>query len=139
MAQQKVLGYKLRLKFGNKMIGGTTNDTFNIEGVRKESIMKSDLGNKQYENDGRAVTFSATLFCMHGTDASLMNLDDLRQAAATNATGTYEYGGITTGDPLVTGTAMCLKINETSDSENFATATVDFEEVRGTGGFGTKA
>lgn len=139
MAQSKVLGYKLRMKFNSKLIGGTTNDSFNIEGVRKESIMKSDLGNKQYENDGRAVTFTATLFCMHGTDASLMNLDDLRKAAAENATGTYEYGGITPGDPLVTGVAMCMKISETSDSENFATATVDFEEVRGTGGFGVKA
>ena len=39
----------------------------------------------------------------------------------------------------MTGTAMCLKIGETSDSENFATATVDFEEVRGSGGFGVQS
>ena len=132
----KVLGYNLRLTVNNKKIAGTTSDTFTIEGVRKESIMKSDLGDKQYENDGRVVTFSATLFCMHGTDANLMNLDDLRQACATLTTGTYEYGGITAGDPVVTGTCMFLKISESSDSENFATATVDLEEVRGSGGFG---
>jgi len=135
----KVFGYNLRLEFNGKKIAGTTNDTFNIEGVRKESIMKSDLGNKQYENDGRAVTFSSTLYCMHGTSSTLMNLDDLRKAASASSTGTYEYGGITAGDPIVTGIAMCMKIGETSDSENHATAVVDFEEVRGTGGFGTQS
>ena len=135
----KVLGYNLRMEFDGKKIAGTTNDTFNIEGVRKESIMKSNLGDKQHENDGRLVSFSATMYCMHGTDGSLMNLDDLRQAAAASTTGTYEYGGITAGDPVVSGIAMCLKISETSDSENYATATVDFEEVRGTGGFGTQS
>ena len=135
----KVLGYNIRFEFGGKKIAGTTSDTFNIEGVRKESIMKSDLGDKQYENDGRLVTFSANLYIMHGTDGSLMNVDDLRKAAAASTTGTYEYGGITAGDPVVTGIAMCLKIGETSDSENHATATVDFEEVRGTGGFGVQA
>lgn len=139
MAVNKVLGYNLRLTFAGKKIAGTTSDSFNIEGVRKESIMKSDLGNKQYENDGRAVTFSATLFIMHGTDVSLMNIDDLRKAAAANTVGEYEYGGQTAGDPTVTGSAMVLKIGETSDSENYATCTVDFEEVRGTGDFDVKA
>jgi hypothetical protein len=135
MSLTKVQGYNLRLDFGGKKIAGTTSDSFNIEGVRKESIMKSDVGNKQYENDGRAVTFSATLFIMHGTDAALMSIDDLRKAAAANTVAAYIYGGQAAGDPTVTGSAMVLKVGETSDSENFATATVDFEEVKGTGGF----
>ena len=138
MANSKVLGYNLRLKVNSKYIAGTTNHTFNIEGVRKESIMKSDQGNKQYENDGRLVSFSANLYIMHGTDASYMNIDDVRKACAALTTGTYVYGGDEAGDPTVTGTCMFLKIGETSDSENYATATVDFEEVRGTGGFGVQ-
>ena len=139
MANEKVLGFNLRLQVSDKYIAGTTNNTFNIEGKRKESIMKSDQGNKQYENDGRTVTFSASLYVMHGTNASYMNIDDIRQACAANTTGTYEYGGDTAGDPVVSGTCMFLKLSETSDSENYATATVDFEEVEGTGGFGTQA
>jgi hypothetical protein len=139
MANEKVLGFNLRLKVADKYIAGTTNHTFNIEGNRKESIMKSDQGNKQHENVGRIVNFNASLFIMHGTDASFMNIDDIRQACAANTTGAYEYGGDTAGDPLVTGTCSFLKLGETSDSENYGTAAVDFDEVEGSGGFGTQS
>jgi hypothetical protein len=101
--------------------------------------MKSDQGNKQYENDGRLVTFSANLYVMHSTDASYMNIDDVRQACAANTTGYYEYGGDDNGEPLVTGNCMFLSLSETSDSENYATATVNFEELEGSGGFGTQS
>lgn len=134
----KVLGFDLRLQVGSKYIAGTTSDTFNIEGKRRESIMKSDQGNKQWENIGRAITFSATLYVMHGSDASNMTIDDIRKACAANTTGTYEYGGDVSGDPVVTGSCMFLSVSESSDSENFATATVNFEELEGSGGFGSR-
>lgn len=139
MANEKVLGFNLRLKVDDKYIAGTTNHTFNIEGRRKESIMKSNQGNKQHENDGRIVNFNAALYVMHGTDVNNMNVDDIRKACAANSTGAYEYGGDVAGDPLVTGTCMFLKIGETSDSLEYATASVDFDEVEGTGGFGTQS
>lgn len=134
----KVLGFDLRLQVGSKFIAGTTSDTFNIEGKRRESIMKSDQGNKQWENIGRAITFSANLFVMHGADGDNMTIADVRQACAANSTGYYEYGGDVSGDPVVTGNCMFLSISETSDSENFATATVNFEEVEGSGGWGIR-
>ena len=139
MANNKVLGFDLRLQVASKYVAGTTNHTFNIEGKRRESIMKSDQGNKQWENIGRIVTFTANLYIMHGTDESYMNIDDVRKACAANTTGTYEYGGDSNGDPVVTGNCMFLRISETSDSENYATATVEFEELEGSGGFGTQS
>jgi hypothetical protein len=139
MSNEKVLGFNLRLKVATKYIAGTTNHNFNLEGKRRESIMKSDQGNKQWENTGRIVTFSANLYIMHGTEDNYMNVDDVRKACAANTTGYYEYGGDSADEPLVTGNCMFLKISETSDSENFATAAVDFEELEGSGGFGTQS
>ncbi|MCK9326643.1 MAG: hypothetical protein M0P69_14225 [Bacteroidales bacterium] len=136
---EKKLGFDLRLQVGSKFIAGTTSDTFNIEGKRRESIMKSDQGNKQWENIGRAITFSANLYVMHGSDANNMTIQDVRQACAANTTGYYEYGGDLANDPIVTGNCMFLSISETSDSENFATATVNFEELEGSGGWGTRS
>lgn len=127
----KVIGYNIALKLGTKKIAGTTADNFTTEGRRKESIMKSDQGNKQYENDGVNMTFSVQAFLMKTevADTGLMGIGDLRKAAAENQTAAFVYGGEASGDDIVTGTAMFLRVSETSDSENFATVTIDLELI----------
>lgn len=143
MSLAKVLGYNIRSKFNDKWIAGVTNHSFNLEAKYKESIMKSDQGNKQKEIDGRIVTFTATLYIMQDlTDSAsgtYMDIADVREAVAAGTTGSYWYGGDAAGEHIVTGTCRMLKLGETTDSENFGTATVDFEEVEGTGGFGTQS
>lgn len=143
MSLEKVLGFNIRGKFNGKYVAGVTNHNFGIEPKLKESIMKSDQGNKQEEVDGRIVTISANLYIMKDANGSAsgtyMDIGDIREAAAAGTTGTYEYGGDTAGDHLVTGIARIVKLGETTDSENFGTAAVDFKEVEGTGGFGVQS
>ena len=139
----KVLGYTIRSKFNGKYLAGVTDHSFNLEAKMIESIMKSDQGNKQKEIDGRIVTFDASMFIMKDATGSAsgtyMDIGDVREAVAAGTTGTYEYGGNVAGDHLVTGICRMTKLGETTDSENFGTASVTFEEVEGTGGFGTQS
>lgn len=138
MSNTKVLGFNLRLTLGTKTIAGVTSDSFNIEANRRESIMKDDAGNKQYEAIGRKITMSATLYIMHGTGTTTLNIDDIRKAVAAGTEFAYVYGGTTATNPTVVGNCVILKCSETSDSEGYATATVELEELEATGtGFST--
>ncbi|MDH5524530.1 MAG: hypothetical protein OEY01_11140 [Desulfobulbaceae bacterium] len=143
MSLAKVLGFNIRSKFNGKYLAGVTNHSFNLEPKLKDSIMKSDQGNKQQEVDGRIVTFNASMYIMKDATGSAsgtyMDIGDIRETVAAGTTGTYEYGGNIQGDHLVTGTCRMVKLGETTDSENFGTASVDFSEIEGTGGFGTQS
>ncbi|HOI48334.1 MAG TPA: hypothetical protein PK167_03460 [Prolixibacteraceae bacterium] len=127
----KVLGYNIGLKLGTKKILGTTQDNFKIEGVRKESIMKADAGIKQYDNDGSRASFSVTAFVMKKAvaEADVMDIQDIRQACAQNSQAAFVYGGEAAGDYTVSGNAMFLSCAETSDSENYATVTIELEMI----------
>ena len=142
MTLAKIKGYRIRGKFNGKYIAGVTQHDFKLSAKLIESIMKSDQGNKQEENDGRVVEFTANFFLMDDANGSAsgtyMTLGDIREAVAASTTGTYEYGGNVAGDHLVTGICRMVDLSESTNSTDFGNGTITFREVEGTGGFGTQ-
>lgn len=55
---KQVLGYNIAIKNGGKIFAGVTQEDLSISANVKESLTKSDLGNKQVFVSGHNITFS---------------------------------------------------------------------------------
>lgn len=126
MALTKIRGYSILLTFATKSIVGTTSDTFSGGGTLKESIQKTDAGQKQYTNVGFEGTISVSAYVNTGlAGASEMGIEELLAAAKANTSGTFVLSFGATGSPKVTGTAYITSVTVNSNSEDYADCTIE--------------
>ena len=126
MALTKVRGYQIALTFGSKTIVGTTSDSFSGGGVLKESIEKSDQGQRQFTNTGFEGSISVSAFVYTGAaGASEMGIKELLEASKNATQGAFVLSFGTTGSPKVSGTATVTSVTVNSNSEDYADCTID--------------
>lgn len=129
MALAKELGYNILISFNGNKIAGTTADTFTLAGKADETIMKSDVGVKQYDNIGHDGTISVSAYVQKGSDTGWMNVSDVMTACSVNTGMTFvmNVGGTSAWDCCVSGTAKFKSFSINSDSENYADMTIELQ------------
>lgn len=129
MAVQKELGYNILITFNGSKIAGTTADTLTLAGKADETIMKRDVGVKQYDNIGHDGTISVNAYVQKGSEAGWMNVSDVMSACSTNTGMTFvvNVGGSDAWDTCVSGTAKFKSFTINSDSESYADMTVELQ------------
>lgn len=126
MALAKVRGYQILLTFGTKTIVGTTSDSFSGGGTLKESIQKSDAGQKNFTNVGFEGSLSVNAFVHTGAAAATeMGIEELLNAAKNNTSGTFVFSFGTTGSSKWTGTAYVTSVTVNSNSEDYADCSIE--------------
>lgn len=126
MALTKVRGYQILLTFGTKTMVGTTSDSFSGGGTLKESIQKSDAGQKTRTNVGFEGTISVSAFVHTGAAGGTeMGIEELLTAAKNNTSGTFVLSFGTTGSPKWTGTAYVTSVSVNSNSEDYADCNIE--------------
>lgn len=126
MALTKIRGYNVLLTFDGKTIVGTTSDSLNGAGTLKESIEKTDAGQKKYTNVGFEGSISVSAYVYTGTAGGTeMGIKELLTASKTNASGAFVLSFGTAGSPKVSGTAYVTGVTVNSNSEDYADCTIE--------------
>lgn len=119
-------GYNIVLKLGTKLVAGTTENSFKITPTLEETLIKDDLGIKQYEHTGyeSELTISGLMRLNEDGESTQMDASELRAAAKAGTQIAFIYGGKTAGDDTEEGTLVISDYSEDTNSSDIATYSV---------------
>ena len=126
----KLRGYNIHLQLGDKMIKGATDHDFSIEAEIEESLNKESAGVKTKEFVSYDASFSVNLeFNEKETEEAATHLDitDLRAAIVAGTVFAFAHGGTSVGDNIATGNLIIKSYKDTSNSKDYATASISCE------------
>jgi len=131
----KVLGYNILFRqyisagvF--KVFGGTTSNSFDLTAITKESITKEDAGTKQQTVTGYEAEFSVEGLVeinAAGDTTTRIDKDTLIGFILNKTVISFYYGTTATGNKQYSGSAICTKYSESSNSEDEATYSASFK------------
>ena len=132
MSQERVPGYNIALKLGNKTCLGRTQEDLTVTPTVKESITKDDNGQKKFSVVAQEVTFKVSgLITFDSATGSTTALDgddlmdqSLKKGSAAEISAVYSRG---TNGAAYQGTVIMTGYSESSNSEDEGTYTADFK------------
>lgn len=128
----KILGFNLVMKVQEKILAGTTSNSFSITPVVKESKTKEDKGHTSAVVTGYGCEFSVDgVVEVNETEQGTARLDrnDIIKMVKAGEAIPFAYGEHKSGNTLQKGKAICTKYDEKSDSDNEATYSMSFKVV----------
>ncbi len=115
-----------------KLIAGTTSNTFTITPEVKETITKEDKGFKKSKVTGYGYEFTAeglVNISESGDTGDKLSKSDIISLTISGGEISFVYGGTEAGDKVIKGKVIITGYTENSDSENEATYSINFKGV----------
>lgn len=143
MAETKVYGYMLTLKWGTKLIKGLETTGLSLKANFEEICLKADAGvpTDDFIDFDTDLKFSGkTIEKDSGESASHQDFEELRVALSTGAEVAFIYGRMVSGEKQCTGTLTLREWNEDAGSKKeMGTWSGSAKAKKGTVTFGTMA
>lgn len=131
-----VLGYNIGIRVVTggveKIVVGTTSNTFNINAETKDSITKDDAGFKKKKKTGYGYQFTIEALSMvkDTGETELLDRDDLIDLTIDkDAEIDFYYGVLKPGSKVRKGKAIVLSFGESTNSEDEGTVSLNCEGV----------
>lgn len=143
MAETKVYGYMLTLKWGALLVKGLETTGLKLKANFEEICLKSDAGVPvdDFIDFDTELSFAGKTIEKDGTEsATHKDYEELRQALSTGAEVAFIYGRMTTGEKIVSGTLTLRDWSEDAGSKKeMGTWSGSAKAKKGTVTFGTSA